>query len=591
MNYAHVNKKIEVVDGVGADGIATQDIAAGAEIHHSYYLCPKCGDSLTDGFGTRKLLQNYGFVESMPQRWGFYLMNDDLDEKIDITFDIDYAKPGAPPGELDLRWYVGEAPKNQNELIHLREELERLEEEEDELSNDDGMIPDYEYDVIRRYLEARIVAFRKAVQVATEDIEKADGKIEQAVSMKDIEGSDDQIEQVWDQRRSPEEKMMKQHRELIEWIRSHPDGFVSDKLEIRVADPNNPASGSGMFVNGPIKEGELLYSLPWDLLIKGDDTSPDDELKTLFSCGLVRSLLQELRLGDESTFGPYLKYFHSFDASGLVANWSEDGYDLLEEISGLDWSYNTFVDDYWLDHCDGGTDPLEEKAAEYVATRAEDFVLIPLFDLANHRNGHMNYAHVNKKIEVVGGVGADGIATRDIEAGEEIHHSYYLCPKCGDSLSDGFGTRRLLQNYGFVESMPQRWGFYLNNDDLDEKIDITFDIDYAKPGAPPGELDLRWDDGEAPKNQNELIHLREELERLEEEEDELSNDDGIPDYEYDVIRRYLEARIVAFRKAVQVATQGIGTETSRGEHDVEKDEANKKVESFLWSIFGSFWHF
>eukprot|EP00978_Attheya_sp_CCMP212_P021662 scaffold63545_cov58-Attheya_sp.AAC.6 len=96
--------------------------------------------------------------------------------------------------------------------------------------------------------------------------------------------------------------MQEQHRELIEWIRSHPDGFVSDKLEIRVVDPNNPASGSGMFVNGPIKEGELLYSLPWDLLIKADDAPADDYLGKAISCGLVRSLLRELRLGDESTF-------------------------------------------------------------------------------------------------------------------------------------------------------------------------------------------------------------------------------------------------------------------------------------------------
>eukprot|EP00550_Attheya_septentrionalis_P012573 CAMPEP_0198303786 /NCGR_PEP_ID=MMETSP1449-20131203/57068_1 /TAXON_ID=420275 /ORGANISM="Attheya septentrionalis, Strain CCMP2084" /LENGTH=115 /DNA_ID=CAMNT_0044006293 /DNA_START=378 /DNA_END=722 /DNA_ORIENTATION=- len=115
--------------------------------------------------------------------------------------------------------------------------------------------------------------------------------------------------------------MQEQHRELIEWIRSHPDGFVSDKLEIRVADPNNPASGSGMFVNGPIKEGELLYSLPWDLLIKADDAPADGYLRKEMSCGLVRSLLRELRLGDESTFVPYLKYFQSFDESGLVENW------------------------------------------------------------------------------------------------------------------------------------------------------------------------------------------------------------------------------------------------------------------------------
>eukprot|EP00978_Attheya_sp_CCMP212_P045173 scaffold336060_cov35-Attheya_sp.AAC.1 len=132
--------------------------------------------------------------------------------------------------------------------------------------------------------------------------------------------------------------MQEQHRELIEWIRSHPDGFVSDKLEIRVADPNNPALGSGMFVNGPITEGELLYSIPWDLLIKADDAPADGYLGKEMSCGLVRSLLRELRLGDESTFGPYLKYFHSFDVSGLVDHWSEDGQYLLWEISGPEWA-------------------------------------------------------------------------------------------------------------------------------------------------------------------------------------------------------------------------------------------------------------
>eukprot|EP00978_Attheya_sp_CCMP212_P021894 scaffold64378_cov66-Attheya_sp.AAC.1 len=560
MNYGYVNKRIEVKDGVGADGIATRHIPAGEEIHHSFYLCPDCGLLRTNGHGTIDVLRNYGFIEPMPQRWAFSYNNED--KEMDIIFDLDDVHPEAPTGELALRWFGKGHQPDQDGLMLLQEELKRLEAKASMFQNNRIIhsIPKHEFDVAYRFYEAISDALTKAIQVASEDIEEAD----------------DQIEQTWDQRGSPEEKSMKQHMELIEWIRSHPDGFVSDKLEIRVADPNNPASGSGMFVNGPVKEGELLYSLPWDLLIKADDASPGGELKTLLSCGLVRSLLRELRLGDESTFGPYLKYFHSFDSSGLVENWSEDGYDILEQISGYDWSYH-FVNDIWLDHCDGSTDPLEmwveKKAAEYVATRAEDFVLIPLFDLANHRNGHMNYAHVNKKIEVVGGVGADGIATRDIEAGEEIHHSYYLCPKCGESLSNGFGTRSLLLNYGFVESMPQRWTFYTNYDDLDENVDITFDIDYAKPGAPPGELDLRWYVGETPKDQNELIHLREELERLEEEEDELNNDDdGIPDYEYDVIRRYLEARIVAFRKAVQVATEVIGTEASRDEHDVEKDE-------------------
>ena len=73
------------------------------------------------------------------------------------------------------------------------------------------------------------------------------------------------------------EHRQQQHRELIAWIRSHPRGFVNDKLELRRADNKNPSLGSGMFVNGAIKKGEFLYSVPWDLIIKPDNYDNDDD--------------------------------------------------------------------------------------------------------------------------------------------------------------------------------------------------------------------------------------------------------------------------------------------------------------------------
>jgi hypothetical protein len=95
------------------------------------------------------------------------------------------------------------------------------------------------------------------------------------------------------------EHTQQQHRELIEWIRSHPRGFVNDKLELRRADIKNPSLGSGMFVNGAIKKGEFLYSVPWDLIIKPhnyDDDDDDDSGTPVMSCELVYSLIHELNL-------------------------------------------------------------------------------------------------------------------------------------------------------------------------------------------------------------------------------------------------------------------------------------------------------
>eukprot|EP00978_Attheya_sp_CCMP212_P035266 scaffold152245_cov40-Attheya_sp.AAC.1 len=300
------------------------------------------------------------------------------------------------------------------------------------------------------------------------------------------------------------EHTQQQHRELIEWIRSHPGGFVNDKLEVRQADIKNPSLGSGMFVNGAIKKGELLYSVPWDLIIKPDGYGHDKRNGAynapLLSCEAVYSLIHELNLGEKSKFGPYLKYFHDFKTNYLFEQWSAAGTDLINYIAGYDMN----ADGTWLEHwykvCDGSDVILHEKAALYVSTRAEDHLLIPLFDLANHRNGHMNHAYINKKIKIVGGISADGIATRDIGAGEEIVHSYNMNAELlarkyygsGSSIDEGSGTTNVFYNFGFVEPMPQRWIFknYLEDDKL-----VIFDLDYAKSDTgQEGELEVRWRD-------------------------------------------------------------------------------------------------
>ena len=123
------------------------------------------------------------------------------------------------------------------------------------------------------------------------------------------------------------------YEELIEWIRSHEDGIVSEKLEIRRADPSDPASGHTIFIKESIKKGELLYSIPWDLIITADE---DDYQSTAVSCPTTRMLIQEAKKGKESSFYPYLRVFEEWDRykTPLIEDWTEPGKDLVETITG-----------------------------------------------------------------------------------------------------------------------------------------------------------------------------------------------------------------------------------------------------------------
>eukprot|EP00978_Attheya_sp_CCMP212_P024457 scaffold76789_cov51-Attheya_sp.AAC.3 len=240
--------------------------------------------------------------------------------------------------------------------------------------------------------------------------------------------------------------------------------------------------------------------------------------------------------------------------------WSATGTDFINYIAGYDMN----ADGTWLEHwykvCDGSDDIMHEKAALYVNTRAEDHLLIPLFDLANHRNGHMNHAYINKKIEIVGGISADGIATRNIGAGAEIVHSYNMNAELLARKYYGSGTTHIFYNFGFVEPMPQRWIFknYLEDDKL-----VIFDLDYAKSDTgQEGELEVRWrDDYWYRPNQDTLLFFLEELERLDKISANLAKDDSqrvlssMSKHEYNVASHYHEALVVAVRNAIFATEQ------------------------------------
>jgi len=90
------------------------------------------------------------------------------------------------------------------------------------------------------------------------------------------------------------------------------------------------------------------------------------------------------------------------------------------------------------------------------AQRSLDGILIPLYDMMNHRNGpHLsmksNSVHEDMKIVKVREI-------RAVSAGEELYDTYNMCKDCEKRL-DSYGTPKIFRDYGFVDQFPQRWIF------------------------------------------------------------------------------------------------------------------------------------
>lgn len=152
-----------------------------------------------------------------------------------------------------------------------------------------------------------------------------------------------------------------------------------------------------------------------------DEKSEEDSDNDYWFCKAMKGLIHELSLGEDS---------HSTDIAGM--HYQDD-----IEVEILD--------------CGCEMNELTKRAAMIFSTRGDDEVLIPYYELYNHRNG-------------------DWLNTK--------FNSYNQCSICGGrNVSFNFGTTLILNDYGFVESYPQRWILY---------GEIRFDLDEKKDGS--GEL-------------------------------------------------------------------------------------------------------
>jgi hypothetical protein len=225
--------------------------------------------------------------------------------------------------------------------------------------------------------------------------------------------------------------------QVVDWLQARDGGIFNSKQEIRKVGPM-----MGIFAKERIEKGELLCQVPWDSLIHSKRPGSTEEWsdETNISCGTVQNLVDEWNKGDNSELAPYIRYLKSQRTGQIPSAWSNAGRALLSDVLGgrKDETqrlppFNVFWwPEEWYDDCSGSLKHLHQ--AMLVVQRADEDILIPVYDLYNHDNGKLN-----TKCERTHGEYHQTWADKTIEAGEQIYNSYNLCYQC-DHRHTEFGT-------------------------------------------------------------------------------------------------------------------------------------------------------
>jgi len=254
----------------------------------------------------------------------------------------------------------------------------------------------------------------------------------------------------------------------INWIQSR-GGYYSPKIKYRNLDENDPTSPLGMFLSDAVDDGETLMLIPKECLV----TTGKTVAESTDTCDTVKNLARLYELGDSSEYYPYVSYcFDKRHAGDLPSTWSKEGKNLIELIVGGNELFpNLSMTAMTFEYVCGGDapSPLEQDAYHHVLRRSWDDIMIPVFDMVNHRNGKWknvdsNSAHEENDINV--------FASRHIAKGEQLYLSYNECMDC-DDYAHTYVLQHILRDYGFVEQYPRRWNLFGNElmFQLEEKED------------------------------------------------------------------------------------------------------------------------
>jgi hypothetical protein len=211
-------------------------------------------------------------------------------------------------------------------------------------------------------------------------------------------------------------------------------------------------------------------------------------------------------------------------------------------------------------------EPLYRQAAMLVKARADFHYMVPFYDMFNHvgDSAKYNIAHKATPYGPVKRSGYEIVTTRRIQKSEELYNSYNRCNICAENY-DHHGTPEMFLNYGFVESMPQRWLF--------DFARVKFDLDWKKDNGV-----FVDDDGKillsptaddvvvtflVPPSKRGMALLQEELDRLittfgTRRHDDINYKDlGILDSEWSTLWQYYDALCNALRCAIQQSSNSM----------------------------------
>jgi len=311
--------------------------------------------------------------------------------------------------------------------------------------------------------------------------------------------------------------------QLTTWLSNLEGGFFSPKQEIRAVGEERGAF-HGIFAKEFIAKGDLLSQIPWDYIITDEEKdaklSAKDFDEPVLKCGTARNLAREMKqvqtmgkyikdANSASKYGPYIQYLLDQPLGVIPSEWSLRGKDMLNNMLGGKRQISppnyitTWLTEDWYDDCNGDPqDEISAKAAMLVVSRADDELLVPVYDMYNHRNG----IYYNTHMKVNRGMNYQVTARKDIQPGDQIYNSYNMCENCG-GRKDGYGTPEVFRDYGFVENFPQRWNF--------EEFEFMFDL-FEKEGGGP--VQILWAKNSKPTSMDDINEAKgtilQELKRL-----------------------------------------------------------------------------
>lgn len=166
---------------------------------------------------------------------------------------------------------------------------------------------------------------------------------------------------------------------MVAWLREN-GGFFSDKIEFRALDPNDEKSPNGLFAKASLQVNETIMVIPHKCLL----TSPEGQRKSI--CNTARALVDHYRKGNQSFFQTYVNYLFDGNKRGrLPDRWSDAAKDIVDTFIGHELP-SPFFGRSFEDDCGGSSgDPIEEDAYDFVLARSWTEIMIPVYDMVNHR--------------------------------------------------------------------------------------------------------------------------------------------------------------------------------------------------------------